>query len=174
MATGDLWTAGVSTSTDVPSIGTVAGPGSIALYNRSVYLGYENDYGASENQLAGLGITKFASGDVLGIHVDMDAGGKVWFSHNGTQFDAPLGHQAGSGAQGNVAAGTNEIGTVFNPNNEDIFFHIGGSSSTVCHINFGQNPSFNGSFTGGDVGTQVREGGTFKSVSYTHLRAHET
>ena len=167
MATGDLWTAGVSTDTDVPSIGTVAGPGAIAVYNRSVIIGFENDYGASENQLAGLGITKFASGDILGIHVDMDAGGKVWFSHNGTQFDAPQGHQAGSGPQGDPAAGTNEIGTVYNPNNEDIFFHLGGSSSTVCHINFGQNPSFNGSLTGGDVGTQVREGGTFKYMPAT-------
>ena len=167
MATGDLWTAGISTNTDVPSIGNVAGPGAIALYNRSVYIGYENDYGSTENQLAGLGITKFASGDVLGIHVDMDAGGKVWFSHNGTQFDAPQGHQAGSGPQGDPAAGTNEIGTIHNPNNEDIFFHLGGSSSTVCHINFGQNPSFNGSFTGGDVGTQVREGGTFKYMPAT-------
>ena len=64
----------------------------------------------------------------MGIAVD-GATGKVWFSQNGTWLSS-----------GDPSAGTNEAGTVTNPDNEDLFLVVaGGTSTNNLFVNFGQD-----------------------------------
>ena len=149
--TGDLWSAGILIDNHAMNSTTIGGNGSIAYYNRSVYVnGSETDYGASAG-IGGLGVAKLVAGDVLGIAVD-GATGKVWFHRNGTYFKSPSTND--SGTTGNPSAGTNEIGTIvntsaINPSGE-IFFYIGNhGSSDNCVVNFGQDSTFAGSKTAG-------------------------
>lgn len=112
--------------------------------------GVETDYGSSAG-LGGLGVTRMAAGDVLGVAVD-GATGKVWFHRNGTYFKSPSTND--SGTTGNPSAGTNEIGTVNNTasNNPsgEIFFFIGNhGGSDNCIVNFGQDSTFAGSKSAG-------------------------
>tara|TARA_R100000329_G_scaffold151328_1_gene147016 strand:- start:379 stop:2922 length:2544 start_codon:yes stop_codon:yes gene_type:complete len=89
----------------------------------------------------------YTTDDVIGVAIDMDDG-KVWFSKNGT-FQA----------SGDPAAGTNAAFTTLKTYKNTYAFSVGcGQTSSQYHQyegNFGQNPSFNGTFTGGDVGTQT-------------------
>jgi len=89
----------------------------------------------------------FTTDDVIGVAIDMDDG-KLWFSKNGV-FQA----------SGDPAAGTNAAFTTLKTYNDTYAFSVGcGQTSSQYHQyegNFGQNPSFNGTFTGGDVGTQT-------------------
>jgi hypothetical protein len=89
----------------------------------------------------------YTTNDVIGVAIDMDDG-KVWFSKNGT-FQA----------SGDPAAGTNAAFTTLKTYNDTYAFSVGcGQTSSQYHQyegNFGQNPSFNGTFTGVDVGTET-------------------
>ena len=89
----------------------------------------------------------FTTDDVIGVAIDMD-NGKLWFSKNGV-FQA----------SGDPAAGTNAAFTTLKTYNDTYAFSVGcGQTSSQYHqyeANFGQNPSFNGTFTGSDVGTQT-------------------
>ena len=129
------------------------GNGTIAYYNRSVFLnGTENDYGSSSG-VGGLGVAKLAAGDVLGIAVD-GATGKVWFHRNGTYFGAPVGHQSGHGTTGNPSAGSNEIGTItnttaINPSGEIFIYLTGNGSVDDLFVNFGQDSTFAGNESAG-------------------------
>jgi len=149
--TGDLWSAGILIDNHAMNSTTIGGNGSIAYYNRSVYVnGSETDYGSSAG-IGGLGVAKLVAGDVLGIAVD-GATGKVWFHRNGTYFKSPSTNN--SGTTGNPSAGTNEIGTIVNTNainpSGEIFFFIGNhGSSDNCVVNFGQESTFAGSKSAG-------------------------
>ena len=131
----------------------LGGNGTIAYYNRSVFLnGTENDYGSSSG-VGGLGVAKLAAGDVLGIAVD-GATGKVWFHRNGTYFGAPVGHQSGHGTTGNPSAGSNEIGTItnttaINPSGEIFIYLTGNGSVDDLFVNFGQDSTFAGNESAG-------------------------
>jgi hypothetical protein len=77
----------------------------------------------------------FASGDVIGVALDMDAG-KIWFRKNGTYL------QSGSGTSGNVgdpAAGSNEMMSGITTT---VFPMVGDGTGTAANaqtINFGQS-----------------------------------
>ena len=150
----NLWGAGVIIDNHVQASNQIAGNGAIAYYNRSVYLnGTENDYGSGGGALGGLGVSKLAAGDVLGIAVD-GATGKVWFHRNGTYFGEPQGHQSGAGTTGNPSAGTNEIGTInntnsINPSGEIFIFLTGNNTVDDLFINFGQDSTFGGNKSAG-------------------------
>jgi len=141
--TGGSWFGAVSIPELSANSTGSSNTGQIAAYNRSVMInGSETDYGSSAG-LGGLGVASLASGDILQIAVD-GATGKVWFGRNGTYFKSPSTNN--SGTTGDPAAGSNEIGTVTNPNGKPLFIVIGGSSATV-HVNFGQDSSFAGQKT---------------------------
>ena len=148
---GNYWSAGILIDNHVQNSTQVSGDGAISAYNRQVYVnGVETDYGSSAG-LGGLGVTRMAAGDVLGVAVD-GATGKVWFHRNGTYFKSPSTND--SGTTGNPSAGTNEIGTVNNTasNNPsgEIFFFIGNhGGSDNCIVNFGQDSTFAGSKSAG-------------------------
>jgi hypothetical protein len=150
---GNLWGAGVIIQNHVQASNQLGGNGTIAYYNRSVFLnGTENDYGSSSG-IGGLGVAKLAAGDVLGIAVD-GATGKVWFHRNGTYFGAPVGHQSGHGSTGNPSAGSNEIGTVtntiaINPSGEIFIYLTGNGSVDDLFVNFGQDSTFSGNKSAG-------------------------
>lgn len=138
---GNYWTAGFATATSLfngPGSSNIGSSGSIMMYNRSVMLnGTENDYGSSAG-IGGLGVSKFSSGDILGMAIDGTTG-KVWFSRNGTYFGAPQGHQSGAGATGDPAAGTNEIGTITGGTTDDVFVVVSGNAGISVFVNFGQD-----------------------------------
>jgi len=140
-AAGNLWAAGFATATSLfngPGSTNIGSSGSIMMYNRQVYInGSENDYGSSAG-LGGLGVSKFSSGDILGMAID-GATGKVWFSRNGTYFGAPIGHQAGAGSTGDPVAGTNEIGTITGGTTDDVFVVVSGNAGISVFVNFGQD-----------------------------------
>ena len=147
---GNYWAAGVS----IPELSAnntgVSNTGQIAAYNRSAMInGVETDYGSSAG-LGGLGVSKLAVDDILQIAVD-GATGKVWFGRNGTYFKSPSTNN--SGTTGDPAAGSNEIGTVTNPDGKPLFIVIMGGSATV-HVNFGQDSSFAGQKTSGSAEAQ--------------------
>ena len=150
---GNLWGAGVIIDNHVQASNQIGGNGTIAYYNRSVFLnGTENDYGSSSG-VGGLGVAKLAAGDVLGIAVD-GATGKVWFHRNGTYFGAPVGHQSGHGTTGNPSAGSNEIGTItnttaINPSGEIFIYLTGNGSVDDLFVNFGQDSTFAGNESAG-------------------------
>jgi len=138
---GNYWTAGFATATSLfngPGSSNIGSSGAIMMYNRSVMLnGTENDYGSSAG-IGGFGVSKFATGDILGMAID-GATGKVWFSRNGTYFGAPQGHQSGAGATGDPAAGSNEIGTLTGGTTDDVFVVVSGNAGISVFVNFGQD-----------------------------------
>lgn len=160
---GDLWGAGVLIDKHVQANNQMGGNGSIACYNRSVFVnGSENDYGSSAG-LGGLGVAKLAAGDVLGIAVDGTTG-KVWFSRNGTYFKSPTTNNTGT--TGNPSAGTNEIGTVnntaaINPSGEIFIYLTGNGSVDDLYINFGQDSTFAGNKSAGSE-TDANSDGLFQ------------
>ena len=78
----------------------------------------------------------FASGDTVGVALDMDAG-KIWFHVNGTYL------QSGSGTSGNVgnpATGSNEMMSGITTT---VFPMVGDGTGTAANsqtVNFGQKP----------------------------------
>ena len=138
---GNYWSAGFATATSLfngPGNSQIGSDGAIMMYNRSVQInGSENDYGSSAG-IGGFGVSKFATGDILGMAID-GATGKVWFSRNGTYFGAPQGHQSGAGATGDRAAGSNEIGTLTGGTTDDVFVVVSGNAGISVFVNFGQD-----------------------------------
>ena len=138
---GNYWSAGFATATSLfngPGNSQIGSDGAIMMYNRSVQInGSENDYGSSAG-IGGFGVSKFATGDILGMAID-GATGKVWFSRNGTYFGAPQGHQSGAGATGDPAAGSNEIGTLTGGTTDDVFVVVSGNAGISVFVNFGQD-----------------------------------
>ena len=133
---GNVWSAGIATANDKPNSTLVGGPQSITVYNRQVYVnGVENDYGASAG-LGGLGSTRLQAGDILGIAVDGSTG-EVWFAQNNSWFKTPTTND--SGTVGDPSAGTNPIGTISNPKDEDLFLVVSGNGASNIWINFGQD-----------------------------------
>ena len=138
---GNYWSAGFATATSLfngPGNSQIGSDGAIMMYNRSVQInGSENDYGSSAG-IGGFGVSKFATGDILGMAID-GATGKVWFSRNGTYFGAPQGHQSGAGATGDPAAGSIEIGTLTGGTTDDVFVVVSGNAGISVFVNFGQD-----------------------------------
>ena len=138
---GNYWSAGFATATSLfngPGNSQIGSDGAIMMYNRSVQInGSENDYGSSAG-IGGFGVSKFATGDILGMAID-GATGKVWFSRNGPYFGAPQGPQSGAGATGDPAAGSNEIGTLTGGTTDDVFVVVSGNAGISVFVNFGQD-----------------------------------
>ena len=112
------------------------------------------------NSNVSYGDTWTADGDIIGIALDLD-NGAMWFSKNGTW-------QA-SATQSEIEAGTTTNAAFTNLTDEYNFIIsssdvAGGSTSPLMDANFGQNPSFNGNLTGGNIGTETDANGvaTFK------------
>jgi hypothetical protein len=136
VAIGNVWAAGIATASDKPNSTSVGGPQSITVYNRQVYVnGVENDYGSSYG-LGGLGSAQLQAGDILGIAVDGSTG-EVWFAQNNNWFKTPTANDTGS--VGDPSAGTNPIGTISNPNDEDLFLVVSGNGASNIWVNFGQD-----------------------------------
>tara|TARA_A100001037_G_scaffold178237_1_gene159890 strand:- start:5632 stop:8223 length:2592 start_codon:yes stop_codon:yes gene_type:complete len=95
------------------------------------------------------GHTSYVAGDIISFAMDVDAG-KLFMRKNNNAWED----------SGNPANGTNPSFT-FGANK--LMTPMVNNYRSSRHIfNFGQNPSFSGDFTGGDVGTEKGGGGTFK------------
>ena len=95
------------------------------------------------------GHTSYVAGDIISFAMDVDAG-KLFMRKNNNAWED----------SGNPADGTNPSFT-FGANK--LMTPMVNNYRSSRHIfNFGQNPSFSGDFTGGDVGTEKGGGGTFK------------
>ena len=95
------------------------------------------------------GHTSYVAGDIISFAMDVDAG-KLFMRKNNNAWED----------SGNPADGTNPSFT-FGANK--LMTPMVNNYRSSRHIfNFGQNPSFSGDFTGGDVGTEKSGGGTFK------------
>jgi hypothetical protein len=118
--------------------------------NKFVY--YSGTGNIRNNSNVAYGDSWDALGDIIGVALDMD-NGAIYFSKNGTWQNSATAAEIAAGTTTN-AAFTGLSGT-FKP----IVAKTGGTSSNDPHdANFGQNPSFNGNLTGGDVGTESGDG----------------
>ena len=123
-ATGGVnYAVGIATDSATPTGSNIGGTGSITLYHTEFKInGTSTAHGQGSS----------VAGDIIGIAVDGSTG-EVWFSRNGTWFTT-------GGAGADPSTGTDPIGTVTNPNNEDLFLVVAGNTSTSnLFVNFGQD-----------------------------------
>ena len=120
---GAYYAVGIGTASSTPTSSNIGGTGSITLYHTEFKI---NGTSTSHSQGSS------DAGDIIGIAVDGSTG-EVWFSRNGTWFTT-----GGSGAD--PSTGTDPIGTVTNPNDEDLFLVVSGNASANnLFVNFGQD-----------------------------------
>ena len=136
-------------STDGASLGFLPGQseGAGVTYYNNGYLYHADNQGGGSAWGA-----SYVNGDIIGIALDLDdAGGKVWFSRNGSWQ-----------VSGNPSTGANparsDLKTYANT-----WFPISGTYyiNTVQSFNFGQNPTFSGNTTAGTY-TDSNGKGLFK------------
>jgi hypothetical protein len=94
------------------------------------------------------GVTSLSSGDILSFWLDCD-NGKLWIGKNGT---IPNSGDPASGSNPQASWSTIPTDRYFNATCQNV-------GSGVGVLNAGQNPSFNGGLTGGDVGTATDKNG---------------
>jgi len=120
---GAYYAVGIGTASSIPTSSNIGGTGSITLYHTEFKIN-----GTSTPHSQG----SSSAGDIIGIAVDGSTG-EVWFSRNGTWFTT-------GGAGADPSTGTDPIGTVTNPNDEDLFLVVtGNASSNNLFVNFGQD-----------------------------------
>lgn len=121
------------TSASINSTGAGIVTDSQAASNTSPYFGWVLDVQAGRNYYNNAFTTltggAFATGDTMGIAVDMDSG-KIWYAKNGTWLGTSADPAAGTGA-----AQTNVSGTV-----TPIVFEANSGFSATWEATFGQRP----------------------------------
>ena len=123
---GGLFSVGVAIESGVPSGTNVGGTGSVTLYDESKYV---------NGSRTASWITSASAGNIVQVAVD-GATGKVWLGINNTW-----------GGSGNPSAGSNEAGTIANPNAEHLLPVIVQNASSNLVLNFGSDSSFAGAKT---------------------------
>jgi len=120
---GAYYAVGIGTASSTPTSSNIGGTGSITLYHTEFKIN-----GTSTPHSQG----SSSAGDIIGIAVDGSTG-EVWFSRNGTWFTT-------GGAGADPSTGTDPIGTVTNPDDEDLFLVVtGNASANNLFVNFGQD-----------------------------------
>lgn len=119
-------------------------------YNEQVLLdgsGQSGGYGSTGTNVA-------SNGDIYSILLDVD-NGLFYYAKNGTYFNSadPGAGTGGLDVSTTLAAATTLVVPTITR---------GGSYNETYSVNFGQNPSFSGTLTGGSIGTAVGGGGIFK------------
>ena len=94
------------------------------------------------------GATSLSSGDILSFWLDCD-NRKLWIGKNGT---IPNSGNVATGANPQASWATTPTDRYFNATCQNVQTGVG-------VLNAGQNPSFNGGFTGGDIGTATDKNG---------------
>ena len=105
---------------------------------------YNNNSGQS------YGDTWNDAGDIIGVAFDAD-NGAIWFSKNGTWQNSATASEIAAGTTTNAAY----TGLTDSEGYVCVWWRTGGNNAEELDLNFGQNPSFNGELTGGDVGTNT-------------------
>ena len=105
---------------------------------------YNNNSGQS------YGDTWNDAGDIIGVAFDAD-NGAIWFSKNGTWQNSATASEIAAGTTTNAAY----TGLTDSEGYVCVWWRTGGTNAEELDLNFGQNPSFNGELTGGDIGTNT-------------------
>ena len=119
-------------------------------YNEQVLLdgsGQSGGYGVTSTNVVN-------NGDIYSILLDVD-GGLFYYAKNGTYFNSadPAAGTGGLDVSATLAAAITRVTPCITR---------GGSYNETYSVNFGQDASFAGNLTGGNVGSAIGGGGTFK------------
>ena len=93
------------------------------------------------------GVTALSSGDVMGFWLDLD-NNKLWITKNGAFLNS-----------GNPATGSNPQASWASTGTQPMTLTTQNVASGVGVLNAGQNPSFNGALTGGNIGSATDKNG---------------
>ena len=93
------------------------------------------------------GVTALSSGDIMGFWLDLD-NNKLWITKNGAFLNS-----------GNPATGSNPQASWASTGTQPMTLTTQNVASGVGVLNAGQNPSFNGALTGGNIGTAKDKNG---------------
>ena len=113
-----------------------------------MYGGGGDPVGMGTITVTSTGVTSLSSGDILSFWLDCD-NRKLWIGKNGT---IPNSGDPANGTNPQASWATTPTDRYFTATCQNV-------GSGVGVLNAGQNPSFNGAFTGGDVGTETDKNG---------------